>query len=67
VIGRFNLPERWGRAPAVVLIGVFLLLLLGLGVAAFSERLYRTQSRQQAEVQAAMLAASVGTALVFED
>lgn len=55
------------RAPSAVLIGVILLLGLGLGVTAYSEHQFQLRSRQEAAVQAAMLAASVSVALEFED
>ncbi|MDO9489512.1 MAG: CHASE sensor domain-containing protein, partial [Sphingomonadaceae bacterium] len=55
------------RAPSAALVGVILLLALGLGVTMYSERQFQQQSRQEAAVQAAMLAASVSVALEFED
>jgi signal transduction histidine kinase len=67
VTGRFNLPGRWRRVPVVILVSAIMLLAVGLGVATYSEQLYRAHSRQEAQVQAAMLAASVATALEFED
>ncbi len=65
--GRARLSAGLSRAPSVALVGVILLLALGLGVTAFSERQFQLRSRQEAAVQAAMLAASVSVALEFED
>jgi signal transduction histidine kinase/CheY-like chemotaxis protein len=64
---RPRLPEGLRGAPSVVLIGVILLLALGLAVTAYAERQFQVRSRQEANVQAAMLAASVGVALEFGD
>ena len=65
--GRTRLSAGLSRAPSAALISVILLLALGLGVTAFSEREFQLRSRQEAAVQAAMLAASVSVALEFED
>jgi len=67
VIRRLSLPDSWRRTPKFVLSGVLLLLLMGLGIAVYGEHLNRESSRRAAEVQAAMLAGSVGVALEYED
>ena len=59
--------ERWRRAPAFALASVVALLLAGLLIGAYGERLYREQRAQEAGIQARMLAASVAEALEFED
>lgn len=66
MIGR-SLPDLWRRIPSAVMFSVVALLLVGLGVAAYGEHVYRSQSRQTADVQAAMLAKSVGLSLAFGD
>ncbi len=65
--GRTRLPDGLRRAPSAALVAVILLLGLGLAVTAYSERQFQLRSRQEAAVQAAMLAASVSVALEFED
>ena len=63
----FGLPDSWRRAPVMVLSWVLLLLLVGLGIATYGDHLYREHNRQTAEVQATMLAKSIGVALEFGD
>lgn len=65
--GQARLSAGLNRAPSAALVSVILLLALGLGVTAYSERQFQLRSQQEAAVQAAMLAASVSVALEFED
>ncbi|MFC3711925.1 response regulator [Sphingoaurantiacus capsulatus] len=62
-----RLPDGLRRSPSAVLIGVVLLLLVGFGFTSYSENQFEERSRQEATVQAAMLAASVSAALEFGD
>jgi signal transduction histidine kinase/ActR/RegA family two-component response regulator len=57
--------ERRLLVPAVV--GVVLLILIGLGLAAQNERVYRARAVGQTAVQAKILAGSVPAALSFND
>jgi signal transduction histidine kinase len=59
--------RRWGMAPAAIVGIVGLLLLAGLGTIALNEAAYRDLQRQEARVQAEILAASVTAALDFGD
>ena len=59
--------ERWNRLPLVTLLGVALLLLAGIAVAAQAERSYRSERLNEAVVQARMLASAVTEPLEFED
>jgi signal transduction histidine kinase/ActR/RegA family two-component response regulator len=53
--------------PSAAMIGVLLLLLAGIGVAAYGERSARVQAAHETKVQAATLAASLRTVLEFGD
>ncbi len=61
-----RLSER-SNAPAMIVAVVALLLLAGIGVILQNEAVYRDLQRQEARVQAGILAASVAAALDFND
>ena len=60
-------PERWRKAPLAIMVTVGLLLLAGIGIILQSEAAYRDLQRQEAQVQANILSASVAAALDFGD
>ena len=64
---RTNPTDSWRRLPLVTLLGVAILLLGGVSIAAQSERSYRLERQREAEVQARMLARAVAEPLEFED
>jgi signal transduction histidine kinase len=51
----------------LALLGATALLIVGLLMGVYNERLYRAQKAREVAVQAQILGASVGAALVFED
>jgi signal transduction histidine kinase/CheY-like chemotaxis protein len=62
-------PEHVGRPlfPMIALASVVVLLVAGVLMAAFNERLYAQQKGREAAVQAAILADTVSAALIFDD
>ncbi len=60
-----KISDRWGLV--LVLIAAFSLLIVGVGVAGYSERLYQDQKTRDTAVQAQILAGSVSAALAFDD
>ena len=60
-----KVPDRWKFI--IVMAAAAALLLAGVGMAAFNERIYRVQKTRDAAVQAQILAASVTAALAFDD
>jgi len=54
-------------ALTLALLGAVTLLVVGLLMGVYNERLYRTQKAREVAVQARILGASVAAALVFED
>jgi signal transduction histidine kinase/ActR/RegA family two-component response regulator len=53
--------------PMIALTSVVVLLVVGVLMAAFNERLYAQQKTREAAVQAAILADTVSAALIFDD
>ncbi|MES2721527.1 MAG: ATP-binding protein [Pseudomonadota bacterium] len=62
-----KLPIRWSLIPAIAAIGAILLVLSGLGIAAYDEQNYRAQKIREATAQGEILAATVTAALAFDD
>ncbi|HTK36567.1 MAG TPA: ATP-binding protein [Caulobacteraceae bacterium] len=62
-----KIPLRWRLVPAIALASAVVLLMTGLAIGAYSERVYQGQKQQEAGVQAQILAASVTAALAFND
>jgi len=60
-----RIPDRWKLV--IVMAAAAALLLAGIGMAAFNERIYHEQKVRDAAVQAQILAASVTAALAFDD
>jgi PAS domain S-box-containing protein len=60
-------PSVWRRTPVIALIAAGLLLIAGLVMALDGERAYRAQKRDEAGVQARILASTVAAAVVFSD
>jgi len=64
---RIKKPDFWRPAPVIALTTAVLLLLAGIGMAAYAERSYKTQKIDQVSVQARILASTVSAALSFKD
>jgi len=60
-------PLRRPLFPMIALASVVILLVAGVLMAAFNERLYAQQKAREAAVQAAILADTVSAALIFDD
>jgi signal transduction histidine kinase len=60
-----RIPERWKLT--IVLAAAAVLLLAGIGMAAYNEEQYRSEKVRDVSVQAQILAASVSAALAFDD
>jgi signal transduction histidine kinase len=59
--------QRWRLVPTLAMASAVLLLMAGVGVAVFSERLYENQKAREVAVQGEILANSVTAALAFDD
>jgi len=62
-----QVPQRRPLFPMIALASVVVLLVAGVLMAAFNERLYAQQKVREAAVQASILADTVTAALVFDD
>jgi signal transduction histidine kinase len=64
---RRRLPPAWRLLPLLGLATAVAVLVLGVLLALYNERVYRAQEAREAGVQADILAASVTAALAFDD
>jgi signal transduction histidine kinase/ActR/RegA family two-component response regulator len=62
-----DVSERWNRIPVLALVAAAALVVIGLAMGIYSEKLYRDQRTRDAGVQAGIVAASVTAALAFDD
>ena len=58
-----SMVQRWRMVPTLAMASAIILLMAGVGVAVFSERLYENQKAREVAVQGEILANSVAAAL----
>jgi signal transduction histidine kinase len=71
-VKRDNIPwaimvDRWKLVPTLAMASAVILLIAGVVVAVFSERLYEAQKAREVTVQGQILANSTAAALAFDD